>query len=200
MRFASAIGTVAALSCVGVASAAFELLIDLNNVTIDAGGVIGDASTFTGSIVFSDNANSVLVDVVIDSTSGGPTASLFDFSGQVDLTNGAITGGFFRVELTDGTVYTNSVASGSLFVALGNVFGGGTSSLHDFNSNLFGGVGVTPWDNPTLEGTWLLNNFNQGATGRTEVGGVDLVIVVPTPGLAAFGLAGLGAGLRRRRR
>ena len=205
MRIATMLGAAAALGVASAATAAFELQIDIDGVTMDAGGAF-DVNTYTGTMTFSTNSGTSLAGIFIDSNGQTVSATLASIDGTVNYLNAEATGGSFTVVLSDGTSYTASVDTGPsfLFPDANGISGDGGTEFGDFSNlvggNLFGGVDVTPWNFGNATGFFFFSEYNPDGLGVDATANLNLFVNVPSPGLAAFGLAGLGAGLRRRRR
>lgn len=205
MRLVTMLSAAAAIAASATAQAAFELQIDVDSVTIDAGGAF-DPNTYTGTMNFSSTGTSSLAGIFIDSGAQAVTASLVSLSGSVNYVGGAATGGSFTVLLSDGSSYTASVDNGPsfLFPDANGFSGDGGTEFGNFSNlvggNLFGGVNVTPWNYNNSVGFFFFSEYNPDGAGLDTLANVNLFVNVPSPGFAAFGLAGLGAGLRRRRR
>lgn len=205
MRIATMLGAAAALGIATSATAAFELQIDIDGVTMDAGGAF-DVNTYTGTMNFSMNSGTSLAGIFIDSTGQTVTATLASLSGSVNYVNAQATGGSFTVMLSDGSSYSASVDTGPsfLFPDANGFSGDGGTEFGNFSNlvggNLFGGVDVTPWNYNNSIGFFFFSEYNPDGAGVDTAANLNLFVNVPSPGLAAFGLAGIGAGLRRRRR
>jgi len=202
MRLASLITVAGCLAVASGASGAFELQIDVDTVTMTADSAF-DVNSYTGSLTFAENVNTSFAGITIDGVTQTVAATLASLSGTVNYVNGAATGGSFLIVLSDGSSYSTSVDTGPSFLfPEPNGFGGdGGTELGEFagllGGNLFGGVDVTEWNFGNAPGFF---NFSEYDGSASDAGAdLNLFMQVPSPGLAAFGLAGVGAGLRRRR-
>jgi hypothetical protein len=221
-RVLAAVATV--LAAGSALSAAPIIHFDINGITVQARNSGGQNSAFgglahTGSLAFGfQSGTSELVDISIQQSIGGQpvhqdfTGQLTNFSGNVNLSGGRITGGNFT--FADGAdTYSADIVPD--VGAVGTYVGGGftlqglTINGH-FSGNHFAGVDVSPWFNAqTLNGiigSFLQFNWNPNAQGFSYAD-MDIfaeVSAIPLPPAAWTGLSTLaGVGLlgyiRRRR-
>ncbi len=212
-----AVGALA--SAAAAASAATQLLIDVNGLAAQA--TLGNGSngfgglTHTGAITLTKDSNSVLAGVAIDGVNQATTPGLtMAFTGVINLINGQVAGGSFNISLSDGSSYVASIASGVGAIATqagqgfqidGLTFAGffGDNGQPAFVDR-FAGVDIGPWAvGEPLAGSFLNFAFRPDAGGRDSDADADIFVVtsIPAPMAAtagAFGLAAV-AGVRRRR-
>jgi hypothetical protein len=212
-------GSAAILMGSAAALASPTLQFDLNAFSTQAHNGAGANSPFgglthTGSINFSLGAG-VINGLFIQQTQGGAfqnanfTGTWTSFTGQINLTNGQVTGGNMTITISNGDSYTCGITPGSGSVS--NFVGGGfkveaLTRSGFFNDAQFGNVNVSPWfgsQSPNgLPGSFLQFNFNPNASGFASADMdlfVDTTVLIPLPGSAWAGLAGL-AGLAVLRR
>jgi hypothetical protein len=209
--FKLAAGAVAA-SLGSVASATPVLQFDVNSFSTQAFNSSNVASPFgglthTGSVHFSLGVG-VLNGIFIQSTPGGPfnnanwVGSMTNFTGQVNLNNGQVTGGSITINVASGDSYTCNITPGSGFVS---TFVGGGFKIEAltrnglFSDSMFSNVNVAPWFNAQgangLPGSFLQFNFNPNANGAAS-SDMDLFVdVVPLPPSAWAGLATLAGAI-----
>jgi len=205
MRLVNTLTVGVAFAAATSSQAAFNLQIDINSVTIDSGGAAVDPNTFTGSLQFSANANTNLAAISFENDLQTVTASLVSLSGVVNYTDGAPTSGSFFVGLSDGSSYMADVDTrfSSLVSFTTGIGGTASTNLGNFGGlvggSLFGGADVTPWNFGDAEGSVFFSGFEPDSSGVDTNANLDIFVNIPAPGLGAFGLAGLGLALRRRR-
>jgi hypothetical protein len=217
----AAIATVLAAST--AANAAMTLQFDVNGIQVQAQNSNGQNSAFgglthTGSVNFSFAPNITrLVDVAISNNNGafvsqGFNGSLVNFTGQINMTNGQVTGGSINIQINGNDAYSaqvvSNVGSVSTFVGGGYKIEGLTFNGL-FSDSTFGNVDVAPWFNQQLSGlmgSFLQFNFSPNATGFAY-SDMDVFVnaeVVPLPPAAWTGLATISGlmtlGYVRRRR
>ena len=135
--------------------------------------------------------------------------TMTSFTGQVNLSGGAVTGGSITITLNNADSYTCNIAPGS--GAVSNYVGGGFKiealTVGGFLSDsVFGNVNVTPWYSAQgsggLNGSFLQFNFNPGSNGLASSDMDIFVDVVPLPSAAWAGMATLAGivAVRRLRR
>jgi hypothetical protein len=202
--------SVAALALAAGANAAV-MQLDINGIQVRAGGPF-DGVTHTGTLTITKAATGTLLDILVDGASQGG-AVLSDFSGEIELFNGNVVGGFLSIFDGDGDRYDAAIGqagrvntqAGRGFRIDGLTFAGVFSGPVQEDASFFdfGGVDVSAIFgadafNETLEGSFLLTSFSPDANGIDTRADID-VFIVPTPGTAALaGLAGI-AILRRKR-
>ena len=211
-------GVCAAMSA--AATAASELLIDVNGLTAQAttssGGAGFGGLTHTGSISLFNDPNSVLAGVGIDGVNQATTPGLgMTFSGVINLVNGVVSGGSISVSMSDGSAYMAVIQGGIGQIALqaGQGFQIDGLTFNGFFSdsgapgmiNKFAGVNITPWAlSEPLFGSLLNFAFQPNTNGRDTDADIDIFVtaVIPAPVAAMAGAAGLlgVASVRRRRR
>ncbi len=216
-----ALGVSAAVLAAGsVASATPVLQMDLNSFATQATNGGGANSAFgglthTGAVKFSIGAG-VLNGIFIQNVANGPFTNanfagftLTNFTGQVNLNNGQVTGGNLTVTISNNDTYTANITPGS--GAVSNYVGGGfkieaLTGAGFFNDNQFGNVNVSPWFNAQglngLIGSFLQFNFAPNAAGAASSDRdlfVDVPQLVPLPPAAWAGLATLGGAMIVRR-
>jgi opacity protein-like surface antigen len=205
------------LSGAAAAVASPVLQFDVNQFSTQATNAQGQNSPFgglthTGSVVFSTGI-AVLNGIFIQSVPNGPFNnanfsgfSLVQFTGQVNLVNGQVTGGNITLRINNNDQYSCNIAANSGFVS--NFVGGGfkieaLTRNGLFSDAQFGNVNVAPWFNAQgtngLPGSFLQFNFNPNAQGAAT-SDMDLFVdVVPLPPAAWAGLATLGGAMVARR-
>ena len=212
----------AALSVASVATATQTLQMDLNGLEFQVKDASGANSAFgglthTGSVdlAFSTTWSQLVAILIRDGDSNpfvdmGFNGTLVNFTGNIDLNAGMVTGGNLDVDIGSDH-YTTTLVDGS-----GNVdlYAGGGFTIDSrtfdgaFTDAMFGNVDVTDWFmaqgvGHALQGSLLQFNFDPNASGA-GFADMDLFVVVPLPpaGLAGMatlaGLAGIGY-IRRRR-
>jgi hypothetical protein len=186
------------------ASATSVLQIDINSLTVDAGGVFG-GKTHTGALNISINAASTLNGIKINGGDVGFAGTLTNFMGVINLNNGAVTGGSLFVEVNGVDTYSALIsgAEGAVNSQAGQGFMvDGLTFQGFFSGPTFAGVDVSSWfTSQPLIGSFLQFAFSPNASGVDNNTDIDIYILVPLPtgaGLAATGLLGLAA-IRRRR-
>lgn len=209
-KVAAVAAAFAGLTAFGASSAqaTTKLQFDVNSLTAQVNGPF--SSTFTGTIVLSDDADSVLSDILINGAAQGIAAGqLADFQGEIELVNGQVVGGFFYLEDTSGNSYQASILASGQVTDIGGSDPGpylinGLTFNGTFSSNTFAGVDVSAWsDNQPLSGSFLQFKFGPNDQGIDVNVDADIFVVVPNPAVAvgALPLLGLiGAGYIRRRR
>lgn len=216
------LGIATVLVAGSAASAIPVLQMDLNSFAAQATSNTGNPPvnspfgglTHTGAVRFSKGTNGVLAGIFIQNVVNGPftsanfTGNLTAFSGQVNLTNGQVTGGSVTVTINTGDTYTCAIKPGS--GAVSSFVGGGfkieaLTQSGFFSDNLFGNVNVTPWFNNQgaigLGGSFLQFNFNPDANGLAT-SDMDLFVdanPIPLPAAAWMGMATLGGLVAVRR-
>ncbi len=216
-RLATAVGAASVLCVAAAASADPVLQFDVNSFAVQSHNAAGGSSAFgglthTGSINFSMIANTTVLNGMFGNTAaGGPlvnmgfNGSLSNFTGQINMVNGQVTGGSLSIAVNGGTdTYTTNISSGgqvSTYVGGGfkieGLMGGGA-----FSDAQFGNVNVSPWFNLPLIGSFLQFNWLPDEFGAGS-GDMDVFVnVVPLPTAAWAGLAMLGgiALIRKARR
>lgn len=217
----AAIATVLAAST--AANAAMTLQFDVNGIQVQAQNGQGQNSAFgglthTGSVNFSFAPNITrLVDVAISNNNGafvsqGFNGSLVNFTGQINMTNGQVTGGNISIQINGNDAYSAQVVSN---VGAVSTFVGGGYKIEGltfnglFTDSTFGNVDVAPWFTQQLAGlmgSFLQFNFSPNSSGFAYAD-MDVFVnaeVVPLPPAAWTGLATLSGlmtlGYVRRRR
>lgn len=207
------------LLAAGAASATPILQFDVNQFHFQARNGAGAASPFgglshTGSVQFSYTANvTVLNGVFVQSVASGPfvnqnfSGSLANFTGQITLSNGQVTGGNIAISINGGTdTFTTNIQGGvgqvSTFVGGGYKIEGLTAGGL-FSDAAFGNVNVTPWFNAQtpsgLLGSFLQFNFDPNSDGSGNADMDLFVDVVPIPPALYTGMATLGGAMIARR-
>lgn len=183
----------------------YELQIDVNGLTIDAGGAF-NANTHTGSLVISSSGSSSLTAIVIDGNVQGVSATLSGFSGLVNMNAGVITGGSFSVLLSDGSSYSASLdpTFATIFLAGTNEYIGDGDTAGGVFANLgpgssLGGVDVSPWDGAGAQGFFFFAGYTPNAGGFSAGVDLNLWVIVPTPGSGLLTACAVALCLRRRR-
>lgn len=207
MKLASGIVAATMMAAAGSALAVPDLQIDINGFqtqAVNSGGapVAFGGLTHTGAVQFSLGSG-LINGIGIRTVANGPfvnagfTGTLADFTGQINLNNGLVTGGSITVTLTNGDTYTTLISAGSGMVS--TYVGGGfkiEALTHGgmFNDSMFANVDVTPWFNAQspngLPGSLLQFNFNPDAGGASPAD-MDLFVSVPLPPAAWAGLGTL---------
>ncbi len=195
------------MAMAGTALASPVLQLDVNVIRIQVQNGQGQNSAFgglshTGSINFSfQAATTVLNGVFIQSTPGGAfnnanfSGSLSNFTGQINLVNGQVTGGHLGVFVNGGTDnYQCDVVpnQGAVSTYVGGGFKVEGLTFHGaFSDNQFGNVNVTPWAAGNLPGSFLQFNFDPNASGSGFADMDMFVDVAPLPPAAWAGLSTL---------
>ncbi|RMD64705.1 MAG: hypothetical protein D6824_03655 [Planctomycetota bacterium] len=199
----------------GAAYAGSQIDLNLNSVvakTFDSSGAPGfSTSGFTGTIVLSNDADSQLADVILNGSPQTLTEQNLDLlSGEITVSNGQVTGGFFDVVLANGAGgYSTTVIPGTGNVNVINnsivlVDGLTLSGIFTSAGGTFAGVPLGAFDTSGLFGSFLTFSFQlpTAANGYTDnQSNLNLSAVIPLPsaaGLGGFGLLAL-LGVRRRR-
>jgi hypothetical protein len=191
----------------GTAMATPVLQLDINAIRIQTQNAAGANSAFgglshTGSINFSFQANTTILNgVFIQSTQGGAFANanfsgaLSDFTGVINLVNGQVTGGHFGAFVNGGSdSYTCDIVpnSGAVSTYVGGGFKIEGLTFHGaFSDSLFGNVDVSPWSGGNLPGSFLQFNFDPNASGGGFADVDAFVDVAPLPPAAWAGLGTL---------
>lgn len=212
-----AIATV--LAAGAAASAAPVLQFDVNGFNTQAvnganANVAFGGLTHTGAVKFttgSGGLNGIFIQSVPSgafANAGFAGSTLTGFTGQVNLVNGAVTGGSLTIAISNGDSYTCSIKPG--VGAVSTYVGGGfkieaLTQAGLFNDAQYGNVNVTPWfasqAGGGLLGSFLQFNFAPNAQGAATADMDVFVDVVPLPPAAWAGLATMGvAAVRRLRR
>lgn len=212
------------LVCAGVLSgmATFAcadtvLAIDVNSLSVQALNAANNPAAFgglthTGALAIAHDGNSILAGVAIDGVNQPKTPGLgLTASGRIDLLNGNVMGGFFNIQMSDGSGYTASIVSGVGKVTAqagqgwkidGLTFAGlfSDSGLPGMIDR-FAGVDISAFAAAEpLYGAFLQFAFSPNASGHDADSDLDLIVSIPLPGsagLATLGLLGLAS--RRRR-
>ncbi len=192
-----------------------ELQFDWNSVTAQSKDAAGVDSAFgglshTGSIVFSDDANSGLL--LTEDFSGFPTNTYINtgsnpavnLMGEIELVNGIVVGGFFAVEANGDTYDAQIRANSGAVSAKANGFTlDGLTFNGTFSDDNFDGIDVTNFFdfNGQNPGSFLQILFNPNASGQDVSGDLEITAtVIPMPLPAAMATVGLAAVATRRRR
>jgi hypothetical protein len=216
MKISYALSVASVLAASVVAQADPILQFDVNSFNVQTTNTAGIGSAFgglshTGSVNFSMGSFSVLNGMFANTPSGGPlvnlgfNGTLSNFTGQVTLVNGQVTGGSLTIAVNGGTdtYTTNVVASGQVESYIGGGFKiEGLSAGGGFSDAAFGNVDVSSWFNAALFGSFLQFNWIPDGNGA-GFGDMDIFVdVVPLPPAAWGGLAMLGlvAVVRKARR
>ncbi len=175
----------------------------------------GFGLNFTGTVNISDKAGSSLAGILIDGIGQTVTGTLADFVGTINLENGDVTGGSFRVDVLESDAVTMNTYTATIVANIGQVEEqagqgftiNGLTFEGMFSSDTFAGVDVSLWnDNEPLVGSFIEISLDPDDNGLDNDTDVDLFVtpapVVPlpsAPALAGVGLVGVLAGARRRR-
>ncbi len=212
------------LAAGAAANAAPVLQFDVNGFSTQAVNASNAPSPFggvnhTGAVRFSAGAGT-LNGIFIQSNPSGPFTNanfsgytMTGFTGEVDLSNGQVTGGSVTLTISNGDAYTCNITPG---IGAVSTFVGGGFKIEAltrnglFNDSQFGNVNVAPWFNTQgangLPGSFLQFNFNPNADGSSPSDMdlfVDGTVVAPLPPAAWAAmatLAGVVAVRRLRRR
>jgi hypothetical protein len=222
MAIKTGIALTTVLLAAAAATATPTLQLDVNGFQIQAVDGAGASTAFgglthTGALKFSFTQNVTELQAVLAQTvPAGPfvnqgfSGTLANFSGQVNLVNGQVTGGSIVVSVNGGAdTYQTNIMSWSGQVA-SYVGGGykieGLTSGGAFSDSMFGNVDVSPWfavqGGGGLLGSFLEFNFDPDAQGA-GYSDMDLFVeVVPLPPAVLTGMATLGGivAVRRIRR
>lgn len=216
MKRLCAVGVSSILAATGIAQGQAMLQFDVNSFAVQSQNSAGQASAFgglghTGSINFSSILNTTVLNGMFGTTTGGPltnmgfNGSLSNFTGQINLVNGQVTGGSISIAVNGGTdTFTTSIAGGgqvSSYIGGGFTIEGLTGG-GGFSDSQFANVDVSPWFNMPLIGSFLQFNWLPDSNGAGS-GDMDMFVnVVPLPTAAWAGLAMLGgiAVARKARR
>lgn len=193
----------------GHASAASLLQLDVNTLTAQAQDAAGGNSAFggtnhTGSVAFSANANSTLVDLFIDGQAQNIAAGqLSTFTGVINLVNGAVTGGSLNVTLANADTFNADIVPGigqvNQAVGFGGFFIDGLLANATFSGASYAGADVSDFFNAQpLTGSFVSFQFNPNANGRSNMTDIDIWVVPAPASMALLGLGGLVAARRRR--
>lgn len=221
-NFVAASVCVALLAASSVSGQERRLQLDINNLNIEARNALGAPSPFgglthTGSLNFSFGAAQTELLGVFLRTGTGPfilqtgfTGDLTDASVQINLNNGAVTGGTMSFDI-DGGPGMGGDRYNSIIDANGNVApfiqGGfqieGVTSSGMFSDGDFAGVDIGDFfsnqGGAFLPGYYFAFRIQPNASG---VGTADIDVFVtniPTPGTLACLAAGGLFAMRRRR-
>ncbi len=212
----TAVSLMAAGAFAATSSASPILQIDLNSLTVDAGGPFGGL-THTGTLSIGDDGTTSFASILIDGTVQPANPEIASMKGSIDLANGQVTGGSLAIAFMDGSMYTTMLAGTGDVDEAANPGGAGPGpftidALTEqgsfsglVNGNEFGGVDVTDWlTGEPLFGSLLTFKFGPDASGFDGNADMDVFVgtVVPMPPAAMAGMAGLlgAASLRRRLR
>lgn len=211
LKRAAAVG--AALVAASVAHAGSQIDLNLNSVvarTFDSGGAPGFSTTgFTGKIVLSNDVDSQLANVILNGSPQTLTEQNLDLlSGEITISNGQVTGGFFDVVLANGAGgYSTTVIPGSgqlnVFGTTVLVDGLTLSGIFTSTGGTFAGVPLGAFDTGGLFGSFLNFSFQlpTASNGFTDTNSnLNLSAVIPLPSAAGLGGFGLLALLSVRRR
>lgn len=200
--------TLGLASGVCIASSAIGAItfqVDVNGLRANTGTGAYNGATHSGTITITLDSNSVLAGILIDGQSMNFTSSLATFSASITLVNGAVTGGNYRVIMSDSSRYlanilpasgaTNSQA-GQGFMISGLTYSGVFSNL--VGGTHFGGIDVTEFSGKTLDGSLMLTAFAPSAGIDPNVN-FEGFATIPAPGAGAAIAFGALACLRRRR-
>jgi hypothetical protein len=211
------------LLCAQSASAqARRLQMDLNDLSYQFRNVAGAPAPFpgttaTGTFQLLDQAPSSILNGVLIRTGGSPnpyidqpfTGSMTDVVININLLNGAVTGGSILVDLNGGPSsggdrYSASILAGgsvqnSLVPQPGAFTIESTTGSGSFSDNSFAGVAVADFSGSALTGDFLNFKILPSAQG-SGFADVDLwVNNIPAPGAAGLlAMAGCLAARRRR--
>jgi hypothetical protein len=205
-------------------NASMTLQFDVNGIAVQTTNGAGANSAFgglahTGAVNFSFAPGITrLVDIAISQNLGAPASqgfsgSLSNFSGQITMNNGQVTGGQLTLTADGGHTYTADIVGN--VGAVSNYVGGGykiqgLTFNGMFSHPVFGNVDVSPWFEAQglggLFGSFLQFNFNPDASGASFAD-MDIFVnaqVIPLPPAAWTGIATLSGvmllGYIRRRR
>ncbi|MEM0915723.1 MAG: hypothetical protein AAGB29_09170 [Planctomycetota bacterium] len=193
----------AALAFAGLTQAG-TIQFDFNSLDASiSSGVAADFGTalFSGTLSLDDNANTLLEDILVDSTplNVGPIVPA-DFDLDIDMSGTDVTGG--TLSFSDGIeTYTASVLAGGTVT-----FGPGSTF---FVTNLILGpagpidIFGVKLDLDTDGNTFTFDGIPTTIRDGESVADVDVFVngkVVPTPTAAAAGFAALGLLVARRRK
>lgn len=217
---------VVALSSASPAHAGPELQFDLNTITTritnNTGGGAFDEN-FTGSLRLGHNSLSSMARILIDGTStnfdrdisDGNGWALSHFSAKINITDGAVVGGFIYLEVES---FQNGVRTSEINTYEADIVAGigavrrqagqgfridGLTMEGMFSDASFAGVDISPWFNAQpLAGSFINFSFDPGQNpfGEDQNSNVDIFVVVPLPLASVIGLAGVGILTLTRRR
>jgi hypothetical protein len=206
-------GAAGALALAASSAVASTLQFDVNGISIQARNSAGTATAFgglshTGSVSFSFQAPiTTLAGVYIDGVNAGFSGTLSNFSGEVDLSNGAVTGGNLAVVVNGGSdSYTCNIVPNAGQVAP-YVGGGfkieGLTFQGAFSDPTFGNVNVAAFAGNQLLGSFLQFNFDPNANGGGFADMDLFVTTIPLPpaawgGLGMLAMVGAAGYVRRR--
>jgi len=194
------------------------LHMDINAITITAMGSNGShafSTGFSGDLTFSTNSLSTLTPDIDGNSVIGYTGAISSFTGDIQLTNGQLTGGSVSVTVQTGLAsdtYSYDIVGGSgavtkspipvVFNALGYNLAGSTNDGEFANSD-FGGVDVSTWvaDEPLL-GDFFQFHYRPNNLCVDTDGDVELYVLgisnpsdgptVPLPSSLLGGMVGVG--------
>jgi hypothetical protein len=172
-----------------------SLHMDINSVTISAFDSTGTTpvaftgDAFTGQLQFGTNPDSTLATDIDGNPADGFTGEITGFTGDLQLTAGALTGGTVTVSVADGAAtdsYTYNVVGGSgavsrspsapVFNQLGYELAGDTNGGTFANSD-FGGINVQTWVNDEpLSGDFFQFHYRPNGQGTDQGGDVELYV------------------------
>lgn len=216
MRTQTLLAVAASLAAGAGALAVTELQIDINSLRAQArfdNGAMGFGGVnHTGSIQLTHTGTSNLAGVLIDGAAQAVAAGLLmSFSGQIDLVNGGVTGGFLNITLNNGDSFTSQIQGGigQVQFQAGQGFSiDGLTTNGLFSSASFAGVNITPWFNDQpLNGAFINFSFSPNGMGRDNDTDIDIFLPadedrpeIPAPLAGSMaGAALLGLAARRRR-
>ena len=222
-----AIGAIGAglLSAASAVQAATLLEMDLNDIVVSRGSETAFSTSFTGTLTLSKDSDAAIVDIRKGNPGFTPsliaslTSNLSDLNGEIELTNGVVSGGFINIALSNGDAYSANITGGSAvfnsvagqFLVAANTDDG---TFTDVGADgLFGGVNIDEFVG-NLNGTHEGGLFQFGYNGNAIDDEVSLEAevvsledeqgpVIPLPASAVVGgamLAGMGALRMLRRR
>ncbi len=200
-----------------IASATTVAAIDVNSLSVQSLNAVNNPSAFgglthTGALAISQDANSVLAGVSINGVNQTKTPGLtLTASGRIELLSGNVMGGFFNIQMSDGSGYSASIVSGIGKVTVqagqgwkidGLTFAGlFTDSGLPGMIDRFAGVDISAFAAAEpLFGAFLQFAFSPNAQGHDADSDLDLIVSIPLPGSAGLATLGmLGLASRRRR-
>gem|GEM_PF-6270420 len=164
-----------------------------------------------GGGVLSDLANITINGTQFTRASGALTANVATLTGEIMVTSGVVSSGFFELILDNGDAYVTNVIPNTGALRIIPALGGGQSGLIDgltmsgvftATAGTFAGVPLGAFNTTELFGSFLTIKLNPTGPSFIDTNSdLTLSAMIPAPSVSALGMLGLTflAGRRRSR-